>query len=114
VRRIAPAESDLAVAEGDQTVVGDGHAMGVAAEIVHDVFGAAEGTLQIDHPIVSIEGPEPSGEGLRLRQKLQVSVEVELAILERLFECADELAAKTFLQHVLGQEVIVAGTNPAS
>jgi hypothetical protein len=48
-----------------------------------------------------------------LSQKLQVSVEVELAILKRLFERVDELAAKNFLQHVLGQEVIVSGTNPA-
>src|SRR6267378_381951 len=113
VSRIAPAESDLAIAEGDQAVVGDGHAMSVAAEIVHHVLGATEGTFQVHHPILSMEGPQPSGEGLRLRQKLQVSVEVELAILKRLFERVDELAAKNFLQHVLGQEVIVSGTNPA-
>ena len=113
VRRIAPAESDLAVSEGDQAVVGDGHAMSVAAQIVHHVLGATEGTFQVHHPIVSMERPEPSGEGLRLRQKLQVSVEAELAILKRLFERVDELAAKNFLQHFLGQEVIVSGTNPA-
>src|SRR5258707_2172861 len=113
VSRIAPAENDLAIAEGDQAVVGDGHAMSVAAQIVHHMFGATEGTFQVHHPILSIKGPQPSGEGLRLRQKLQVSVEVELAILKRLFECVDELAAKNFLQHVLGQEVIVSGTNPA-
>src|SRR5258706_1939898 len=113
VSRIAPAESDLAIAEGVQAVVGDGHAVSVAAEIVHHVLGATEGTFQVHHPIVSMEGPQPSGEGLRLRQKLQVSVEVELAILKRLFERVDELAAKNFLQHFLGQEVIVSGTNPA-
>lgn len=60
-----------------------------------------------------MERPQPSGEGLRLRQKLQVSVEVELAILKSLFECVDELAAKEFTQHFLGQEIVVAGTNPA-
>src|SRR5882672_5577462 len=113
VSRIPPAETDLAIAEGDQAVVGDGHAMSVAAEIVHHVLGATEGTFQVHHPILSMEGPQPSGEGLRLRQKLQVSVEVELAILKRLFERVDELAAKNFLQHFLGQEVIVWGTNPA-
>src|SRR3974377_1964329 len=60
-----------------------------------------------------MERPQPSGEGLRLRQKLQVSVEVQLAILKSLFECVDELAAKEFTQHFLGQEIVVAGTNPA-
>jgi hypothetical protein len=61
VSRIAPEESDLAIAEGDQAVVGDGHAMSVAAEIVHHVFGATEGTFQVHHPILSMEEPKPSG-----------------------------------------------------
>jgi len=79
--RIAPAESDLAVAEGDQVVVADSHAMSVTAEIVRHVFGAIEGTFKVHHPILSMEWPKPSGKDLGLRQKLQVSVEVELAIL---------------------------------
>jgi len=53
VSRIAPAESDLAIAESDPAAVGDGHAMGVAAPIVHHVWGAPEGTFQVDHPILS-------------------------------------------------------------
>ena len=77
--RIAPAESDLAVAERNQAVVRDGHAMGVAAEIVHDVFRTTEGTFQIDHPILSMQWPKPSGEDPGLRQKFQVSMEVQLA-----------------------------------
>jgi len=40
-------------------------------------------------------------------------VEVQSAILKSLFECVDELAAKDFRQHLLGKEVVVAGTNPA-
>ena len=93
---ITPAESDLAIGERDQAVVGDGYAMSVAAQIVHDIFGPAEGRFQIDHPIFSIEWSEPSGEGLGLSQKLQVSVELELAVLKGLLERVDELAAKDF------------------
>jgi len=48
-----------------------------------------------------------------LRQKPEVSVEVELALLKGLFESVDELAAKDFSQDFLGQEVVVPGTNPA-
>ena len=40
-------------------------------------------------------------------------MEVQSAILKSLFECVDELAAKDFRQHLLGKEVVVAGTNPA-
>jgi len=59
-----------------------------------------------------MEWPQPSGEDLGLRQKLQVSVEVQLAILKSLFERVDELAAKEFTQHLLGQEIVVTGANP--
>ena len=47
-----------------------------------------------------------------MRQNLQVSVEVQLAILKSLFERVDKLAAKEFSQHFLGKEVVVAGANP--
>ena len=94
-------------------MIGDGHAMSVAAQIVQHIFGATEGTFQVHHPILSMEGPQPSGEDLGLRQKLQVSMEVQLAILKSLFERVDELAAKEFTQHLLGKEVVVAGANPA-
>jgi hypothetical protein len=94
-------------------VVGDGHAMRVATEIMHDILGAAEGTFQLHHPVVSIEGPEPSGENLGLCEKLEVSVEVELAVVKGLLESIDEFATKEFSEHFLGQKVVVSGTHPA-
>ena len=51
-----------------------------------------------------MEWPKPSGEDLGLRQKLQVSMEVQLAILKSLFEQVDELAAKEFTQHLFGRK----------
>src|SRR5215472_10125079 len=104
---IAPAKSDVAIAEGDQAMVGDGHAMGVPAEIAQHVFRTAEGTFQVNHPVLSVEWSQPSGEGLGLCEKLQIAVEVELAILKSLFERIDELAAKNFTQHFLGKKVVI-------
>src|ERR1700730_2849568 len=57
VSGIAPAKGDLAIGEGDQAMVGDGHAMGVAAQILQHVLGATERTFQVDHPVLSVEGP---------------------------------------------------------
>ena len=94
-------------------MVGDGYAMSVAAQILQHIFGATEGTFQVDHPVLSIEWPQPGGKDLGLRKKLQVSLEVELAILESLLESVDELAAKDFTQHFLGKKVVVSGANPA-
>jgi hypothetical protein len=54
---IATTKDDLAIDEGDQPMVGDGHAMGVAAEILQHLFGATEGALQVNHPVFSIERP---------------------------------------------------------
>jgi hypothetical protein len=52
VSRIAPAKSDLAIGEGDQAMIGDGHAMSVAAQIVQHIFGTTKGTFQVDHPVL--------------------------------------------------------------
>ena len=89
-------------------MVRDGHTMSVAAQILQHIFGAAEGTFQVHHPVLSVEWPQPGGEDLGLRKKLQVSLEVELAILEGLFKSVDELAAKDFPQYFLGKKVVVS------
>ncbi len=89
-------------------MVGDGHAMGVAAEILQHILGATEGTFQVHHPVLSVEWPQPGGEDLGLRKKLQVSLEVELAIVESLLKSVDELAAKNFTQHLLGKKVVIS------
>jgi len=52
---VPPAEGDLPLRKGDQTMAGDGHAMGVAAQILEHIFGATEGTFCVDHPIFSEE-----------------------------------------------------------
>ena len=49
VRRITPAKSDLIILEGDQAMVGDGHTVGIAAEILQHLFGTTEGPFQVDH-----------------------------------------------------------------
>lgn len=85
-------------------MVGDGHAVGVAAEIAQHILRAAEGTFQVDHPVLAVEWPQPGGEGLRFCKRLQVRGKVELAVLKSLFEGVSELAAKNFTQHFLGKK----------
>jgi hypothetical protein len=55
---VSPAEGDAIILEGHETVVGDGDAMGVAGQIVENVFGAAEGRLGVDDPVLLAELPE--------------------------------------------------------
>jgi hypothetical protein len=60
---IFPAKGDLVVFEGDQAMVGDGDAMGVAAEITEDVMGTAERWFGIHHPVLTEQGTQESAEG---------------------------------------------------
>ena len=49
---VSPAEGDAIVLEGHEPMVGDGDAMGVASQIVENMFGAAEGRLGVDDPVL--------------------------------------------------------------
>jgi hypothetical protein len=94
-------------------MVGDGHAMGVAAEILQHIFGATEGTFQVHHPVLSKQGSEPSSEDLGFGEELPLFGEAELTILEGLPEGRDELATKDLTQYRFGQEVVVRRADPA-
>jgi len=55
VSRVAPTESDLAIRKGNQAMVGDGYAMGVAAQILEHILRASERSFGVDHPVLSEE-----------------------------------------------------------
>jgi len=75
-------------------MVGDGHAMGVAAQILEHKLWATEGWFQIDDPVCSVQGSEPGGKDVWLSEEDEVSVKTELAITEGLLESGDKLSAK--------------------
>ena len=58
-------------------MVGDGYAMGVAAQILEHKLWATERAFRINHPVVPEQRPEPGGKGLRLSERLQASMEIE-------------------------------------
>lgn len=53
VGRVAPAKGDPVVSEGDQSMVGDGYTMGIATEVLENIFRAAEGGFRVDDPVFS-------------------------------------------------------------
>src|SRR6202011_1657748 len=79
---VSPAEGDLALFEGDESVVGEGDAVGVAVEITQSMSRSAEGWLGIDDPVVAEEGSAPSGEGSWIHKWGEVSMELELVVAE--------------------------------
>ena len=113
VRGVSPAEGDLVALEGDQAVIGDRHAVGIAAEITENMFGAPEGRLAVDHPVLTEEGTEERSEHFCFCQKLEVPVEAQLAVVEGPLESGDKLAAEDSTQHLDGQKEAIARGDPA-
>ena len=48
-------ELDFSMSECDQTMVGDGRTVGVAAEIAEDVIGSTERRFGVDQPLGAVE-----------------------------------------------------------
>jgi hypothetical protein len=61
---VSPAEGDAIVLEGHETMVGDGYAMSVAGQ-VENMFGAAEGRLGVNDPVLLAKLPEEVAECIR-------------------------------------------------
>ena len=57
------AEGDASAGDGDEAVVGDGDAVGVAAEVVESSVGTIEGRPTVDHPLVVPEIGQELAEG---------------------------------------------------
>jgi hypothetical protein len=94
MRVILPAESDLVVVEGDETVVADGNAMGVGGEINQYVVWPTKRRLGVDDPLLAKKGPQECVKGLFLFEGLESSVEGELTLAKSLFQAGDEFAAE--------------------
>jgi hypothetical protein len=75
-------------------MVGDSDAMGIAAQIVENVFCSAKRWLGIDDPVVPEQLPKEAGEATRRGQNLLRAVKLKLALREELLESRDELAAE--------------------
>ena len=58
---VSPTEGDAIVFEGHEPMVGDGDAMGIAGQVVENVFGAAERWLGVDDPVLLTQLPEETG-----------------------------------------------------
>ena len=110
---VLPAEGDALAVEGQQTVIGDGHAMGVAAEITQHLHGSAEGGLGIDHPVVAMQAAESwancfgSARGAADRRS-------ELLAAVQTLQTGEELAAEDAAEDLHRQEERIAWANPTA
>jgi len=67
---VAPTERDAVAVECEQSMIGDGDAMGVTAEITQYLFGTTEGRLGVDDPFVAVQLSHERGEAVWSGQML--------------------------------------------
>ena len=95
-------------------MVGDGDPVGIAAEILQDVLGAAEGWFGVDDPVFAEERTQPGREELGMDERCEFAGQVQLTALEGRLQAGNELAAKHAPQYGDGKEEARVGSNPAT
>ncbi len=101
---IFPAECDLAILEADQTFVGYGDAVGIAAEIVQHLSRAAKGRLRVDYPFDLAAGFEGGSEVFRIGERLKGPMQSKLSSGVGILEMAKEQAAEKTRKNAHGKE----------
>jgi len=102
VSRIAPPESNATLCEGNKPVIGNRDAMGVAAEIMQRMLGAAKWALGIDHPIGTKQAPEHRRESLRRLKRRQFPMKAEFVVGMQSMQAGDKLAPEHTAEQLYG------------
>ena len=91
---VLPAKGDVAVVDGEEALVGDGDAVGVASEVLEHWQGAAVGRLGVDDPVFRAEFFLPAFPVGGSSQRFELTMEAEFSLLEGLLQIAEELASE--------------------
>ena len=112
VSGIAPAKSDHAIGKGDESMVGNRYPMSVLPEITKRVLGTAERAFCVNHPLGAEQRTQPRGEGFRILQRGECSMEGEFVLRMHGFQAIHELSAEHFLEHFHRQEELLLRVDP--
>src|SRR5258707_13079449 len=81
---VSPVKFHLAIFDVDDPMIGNGHPVGVAPDIVHDLLRPSERWLGVDDPFHVSHQIEMAGESLRILERLKRSEELQPAGVEGL------------------------------
>ncbi len=68
---VFPAKRDSIILESNEPVVGDGDAMGIARQIVQNMFRTSEGRLGVDNPVLMEKLSQKAAKTTRLSKALE-------------------------------------------
>ena len=110
---VLPGVGDLAVVQGQQAAVGDGHAVSVAAEIFEDMLGTTKGWFGVDHPFLFAQRGEIAVESCGVEQSLEIAEELEFSACVGIFQCVQKQMPEAAAEHLDGQEEFSIAVDPA-
>jgi hypothetical protein len=93
-------------------VIGDGDAVGIAAEVGIDMLGAVERFFGVDHPFLASEFFEETIKGCFFLQVFQVPSEPEFVVVKGFSQGVEELAADDLGEGFDGDEEGVFSGDP--
>ena len=109
---VSPTKFHLALFDVDEPMIGNGHPVGVAADIVHHLLGSGERWLGVDDPFHVSCQIEMTGESLRILECLKQREELQLAGVEGLLQILQEQSPEQPREHLYRQEKVGAAGDP--
>lgn len=106
-------EGNVAVVQLDETVVGDGDAMSIPAQVVEHLTGTTEGRLGIDHPLLTTQAVKQTLESTWFGQMSERAMKREVPLLVSPRELFAEETAKETREYPDRQKEVLATTDPA-
>jgi len=106
------AEEDVLVLSAHEPLVGDGDAVGVAAEIFDHLFGPGERRLDVDDPVLEAGPVEQVVEAGRVLELADLVREIDLGAAIGLLESVEEALLEGRREHLEGDEVVGVGADP--
>jgi hypothetical protein len=110
---VAPEEGDVSILHLEEPMVGDGDAMGIAAEIIEGLFGSGKGSFGVNAPFFLAGLIEESMERLGVGKGVEFSRKLELSFAESRLEESPEASAEETGKDPDGKEEVVACRDPA-
>jgi hypothetical protein len=110
---VLPAESNLAVFQTQEAMVGNGHFVGVTTEIVHDLFGPAKRPFGIDDPFYLAQFSQEPVEHLGLGEFLELAVKLQLFLVVGVSESGHEKPAIESRENPYREKELLAPREPA-
>ena len=110
---ILPPEFDLSVMDGDDALVGDGDAVGVAGQILQDLGRATKGWLGVDHPLLSADFGDRAGPGGEIAKSFELTVKLDITVAIGGFESLEIQTPKQPAEDAHRQEETISAGGPS-